>query len=276
MILFVSSFGRGALWSAGTLALLGSLLSCSGVEEGPGAERMAALSQASGFCTEWAEAACNETVVRHCAARNQDACIASQQTYCERLMPAMDYEADQAMVCLDAVKAAYDDGELDATERDIVHNLAEPCEQMFSGSLGEGESCSRSNECRTEDGLTCVIRQGDSLGTCQEREVVEGGFSCTEVNQVCAEGFYCDGEHCVATRQDGDSCDEKNPCAQDLECVSEDDVQECKPKYRTGEGCREDNDCLSDICVRSPGAERGLCADTLVLSAGDALCDSLR
>jgi hypothetical protein len=255
---------------------LATFLSCSGSAEDPEAQRLALVADAAGLCDEWAKAACNETVIRRCAARDAAACEATQRRYCERLVPAESYDPADAWACVEAVRSAYQDGELTRTERGVVAELASPCAALFEGDKKEGQSCARSSECDGNEGLSCVTRAGHALGTCQFAELIDGGYECQREYQECAHGFYCDGTHCLARGSSGDACSEETPCAKALNCVEQDARRVCRPKLASGESCSAEDECASGLCVRTPGAERGWCAATLVLSPIEAQCDHLR
>lgn len=255
------------------------------------------------FCARWANRACNEDVVTACAAESDDACAATQKQFCLGLIPDGKYSPQSTDECLKAVEAAYSDAELDAEERDTVLHLQGPCALLVSGSAGKGASCMETGDCNTESGLVCVRKPGEGSGTCQEPEIVGAGFECTADNAVCEDGFYCDGENCIAKKGDGKPCSEDVPCKDEFKCESPDgeppavpDAGAGAPDGGLGDGggaatsaddricvarlpnraeCTKDADCESRICAKARDSDSGRCTPTVVLSVNEAICNDL-
>src|SRR6185503_7647026 len=156
---------------------------CSGSQPGPGSEE-STLKNESAFCDAWAKAACNEDVVTACNGTRAE-CIATQKSACRVLVPA-GYESKYAEDCLDAVKDAYEDAELTAAEIDVVQKLGGACKTLVAGEKDEGDTCSTSFECNGVDGFECVVKPGETEGTCQVPNEVGGGQRCTAADSVCA------------------------------------------------------------------------------------------
>jgi len=119
-----------------------------------------------------------------------DACVSAQAAYCSSLVP-LNYDSAHAKECIGAVRSAYADGKLTSDELAIVRDLGAPCNMLAKGSKSVGDTCSDSTECDETSGQTCVIKAGDTSGTCQVANEVGGGQDCSGADAVCASGFYC-------------------------------------------------------------------------------------
>jgi hypothetical protein len=220
------------------------------------------------FCQDWAEAACSDDTVTACQAADQDTCRLSQEAYCEALVPATfsDAEGD---ACIDAVRDAYDDGDLTSAEIDAVRRLGGDCSRIVTGTRAEGQACDTDNDCDLSNGLVCVQRGGGGL--CHVPEVVGPGLACSDPAQTCSDGFFCDGSNCIAPLEVG------APCQNDVQCepagyCSPADV--CVARLPVGSTCTSDNDCASQLCYTTGG--ESTCADLIRLSPGEEICSDLR
>jgi hypothetical protein len=257
-----------------TLTLLGTLAACSSEKEGPKAPPDP-LATAEGFCAEWAAAACTDEVVRVCSASSKDACIASQAQFCASLVPENRYAKAHAKACIAAVKSAYSNAELTPEEAQTVLRLENECSRVVSGPGATGDPCDERSDCNTLDGLDCVREADVESGTCGVAQVQGGGFPCGEPNQVCAEGFYCDGSNCLARRTDGASCSPETPCLETLLCEGPEGAETCEPKLTVTSRCTADEQCASGLCARGTSAE-GICVAQIVLSTAEPTCQTLR
>src|SRR6185369_8359873 len=98
------------------------------------------------FCQDWAEAACSDDVISRCQAKNAEACHQSQQAFCADLVPE-DFSDTEGDKCIEAVRKAYADAELKDKELATVLSLGGPCAQLIVGPKGEGDSCSKNQDC---------------------------------------------------------------------------------------------------------------------------------
>ncbi len=203
------------------------------------------LATRSGFCAEWAKRACNDEVVDACAAKDAETCREAQVDHCESLVSTSAYNRSLARGCLDAVRSALAEGELDADGAALVLR-------------GEG-ACS----------FSCI--EGDD-GDCIEPTIVGGGEECSDSDTLCAPGFYCDGDNCIAKRGVGKDCSADVPCRDDLNCVGEAGARVCEERAANGEACTDDIDCQSGICAQ--GAQ--ICASRIILSAAEPACELFR
>lgn len=252
--------------------LLGLPLGCSSDPEEPPNP----LATRDGFCQAWAESACSAKVVDYCTTQVDD-CQATQKDVCLDLVPRS-YSSVHAESCLRAVGAAYEDGDLSAEELRVVLHLAAPCDTLSSGTVDDGDECSKSSECNTADGFTCIIKKGADLGVCARPEVVARAEECTGAKQVCEEGYYCN-DNCVAYKKtDTGVCEGDYQCKPTDHCVPDADdpeVSHCVARSDTGETCTANSDCASDICLPDTETE-SVCVNTIRLSRNEPLCDNLK
>jgi hypothetical protein len=235
------------------------------------------LRNRAGFCNAWAEAACQKIVVKNCNAPSVEDCVASQSDFCLELVPET-YSSKHAGECLGAVKSAYKDATLSTADIDVVIRLGAPCDQLWTGTREQGESCDANVDCDTAAGLTCVIKADATSGSCEEPLEVSGGKSCADAEQVCEADFYCNGRNCVAYTETGDVCVGDFECQPSDHCVLVEDATDttCEARLPLGDDCASDADCQSLYCVKAADAASGICADTLVLSVSEPLCKNLR
>jgi hypothetical protein len=250
-------------------------LACSGAEEPPDP-----LAKPAGFCEAWGKAACQADVVAACDAASVEDCVTTQSEFCIDLIPAT-YASAKAKPCLDAVKNAYKDANLTAEELQVVINLAAPCDQLSSGVSDEGESCGRNDECNTAGGLSCVKKLDATRGSCEQPEVIGPGDACDGAAQVCEQGYYCNGENCVAYKRTGAVCEGHYQCLPEEQCVitvDADGVESsaCTARLELNEVCTADTDCQSGYCYMAADATEGECASMIRLSRSEPLCEALQ
>jgi hypothetical protein len=233
------------------------------------------LRNTDGFCKSWAESACQQKVVDNCNAPSMDDCIDTQEDFCLDVVPE-NYSSKHAKACLSAVKAAYKDAVLSAADIDVVIKLGAPCDQLSTGTSDEGDSCSKNDDCNTAEGLVCVIKADAATGSCQTPVVVGGGKSCADDEQVCEEDFYCNGRNCVAYTETGEACVGDFECQPSDRCLMVLDAGTCEARLERSEPCTADSDCQSLYCAIESGETEGLCADSIILSLHEPLCENLR
>lgn len=222
------------------------------------------------FCREWATKACSEEVVSACQAESADACRLTQQGACEDLIPT-GFSADNAPACLQAVAAAYADADLDATEVATVLRLGPPCDRLVRGDRSSGDTCTSTSDCDAVAGFACVIKGSDAEGTCQTPRVVQPGLACDALSETCTEGFYCNGENCVAGEDIGASCSNQQECGSEAYCGTD---GACTARLPVRADCNADHECLSGLCIAFD-TER-ICVNAIRLSPSEPLCDALR
>lgn len=225
------------------------------------------------FCTDWATAACNSKVVTACAAADVDGCVAKQSAFCIANLPPH-YDSTNAAACIAAVKTAYSDAQLTSEELKVVRDLGAPCDELNKGPSGEGETCSNNDDCNTLEHLRCIVKPDAAFGTCQVPVEVGGGFACTQPNETCAAGFYCDGSNCLARKGAGATCNELAPCLEDFSCLGDPGAAICQEKGDNTDACIEDGACKSDICAKN-AAGGGKCVDQVVLAPTELICADL-
>lgn len=250
-------------------------LGCSADEEPPDP-----LARRAGFCEAWGKAACQKDVVTACDSASVEDCVATQSSFCLDLIPA-GYASDRAETCLSAVKAAYRDANLTAAEIQVVRYLAAPCDQLSGGIREEGESCASAEECDTASGVFCIKKLGASRGSCEKPEEVPPGDACDGAAQICEDGYFCNGENCVAYKKAGASCEGQYQCLPEDQCLTTVDADgaetsACTARLELNEVCASDADCQSGYCYLAAGATEGECASMIRLSRSEPLCDDLQ
>jgi hypothetical protein len=239
-----------------------ALLACAEEEKPP-------RSRAE-FCAQWAAAACSAEVVSVCNAENAEACRAAQEDFCRGAVPDT-FIDDHADECLDAVKEAYVDADLDSEELIVVRSLGEPCDRLALGTQDEGDSCDENNDCNTADGFECAIKSDSEGGSCELTEEVGRGEDCDEPQQVCPTGFYCNGENCVSADDLGEACATHDECGEEGFC---NELGECEERKSVSEACTEDAQCADGICYDFDGDRE--CTNRIRLGRTEVLCDDLR
>lgn len=273
-----------------TILSLGLLAACSGTKKGPGTTDP--YADVASFCTQWASAACNSTVVSQCHAPSTKDCETAQAAFCESLIPA-NYDSQYAKQCIDAVKSAYKDAKITRSEFATVRELAAPCNQLIKGPGQVGGVCSSNNDCNTLDGLACVFKTSPvssdagtdagaeagadgggtaKAGTCQKPVTVGAGYDCTGAGDVCISGFYCGGGHCIASGKEGEPCSVTSPCGSDLDCQN----GQCVAKAGENGNCTTDADCQDTLLCAPTATGQGVCVTERELSLSDPLCSDLR
>jgi len=221
------------------------------------------------FCRDWAAAACNEEVVSVCQAADVEACREAQEDYCRSIAPER-FSGARSDMCIEAVGQAYSDADLTESELRTVRLLDAPCHQLSVGTRGEGQSCMVRDDCETAAGFDCVMKSDRATGTCEIPEVVDPGEDCEADQQVCTEGFFCNGENCIAARDPGDPCTHHEEC-DDGFCDAD---GTCVEGLAIDDSCEDDAQCAEGICYDF-GDER-VCTDRVVLSRNDPICGDLR
>ena len=261
---------QGLKFSFVLLYLLGAS-SCSSTEDAQDPN-----ATVSGFCGNWAKAACSSAVVEACAgvekadASATDSCVMTQRVFCEGLLPTRGYSSLKATQCLNAVQNAYKDARLTAEEIDIVRHRGEPCNHLIKGPQGEGESCASDDDCDTLKDYVCVMKNGE--GSCQIPTLVANGNSCTAKGAACNPGYYCGvDEACVQSKAVGKTCAADFECQTGLVC----DAEKCSEKVSPAK-CTQDDDCTTNVCDIPVNSTSGMCVSMITLSASSGVCEDLR
>jgi hypothetical protein len=232
----------------------------------------------SGFCENWANAACSSSVVLACSGADKvdaeltDDCVISQRKFCEDdLLPAKGYSSQKASECLSAVKAAYSDARLTAAEIATVRHRGGACNHLIKGPRSKGESCGSNDDCDTVQDYLCVFKSGE--GSCQIPALVPNGTSCAEPDAACNAGFYCDAENCVQSKAVGKACDADYECQTGLAC--DPDTSKCTARV-SAENCTQDSDCTTEVCDIPSGLSTGRCVSAITLASSTGICEDLR
>lgn len=259
------------------LALL-AFSACTVEASGPKDTVDPSIKNQSAFCTTWAKAACNDTVVANCNEVDTTTCVLNQSAFCQTLVPETGYSPSQAQDCIDAVKAAYADAALDATELDTVLRLGGPCAHLVVGPAKQGESCSQDADCDTTRNYSCVIKGADTNGTCQIPSIQANVAPCDGLAMVCGGGAYCDvsdnGNNCLVTRAKGKTCAYDAMCADGLRCnipADSTDGGTCDDKLANKASCSSDSECAVGICR----SDTMVCTSKVILTGVDPICANL-
>jgi hypothetical protein len=196
------------------------------------------------------------------------------------------YTARGARECLDAASKAVVDDVLNAKEYSLVTDLTGPCDKLLSGDGDDGDACSNNLDCNDIEGLYCVKAEGNPQGKCRDPHFVGGGAKCSAANDVCTEGFYCNGTNCLEKLTVGDACDIETPCADTLLCNEGGDsgTTSCVSKLENnamdsnGDDlfCASNDDCQSNLCSKVEDSETGRCTNLIPLNTNAEICDMLR
>lgn len=227
---------------------------------------------AAEFCDEWGERACTEEVVSVCQSSDASACRTAQSAACRERLPADAFSADKAGRCLDAIRRAHEDADLSAEELRTTLRLEAPCDQLIAGPVGEGGECGEHSDCNTVTGHTCVVEGGQVRGTCRLPISVDPGYACDDPAAVCTEGFFCDGDNCIANLAPGDDCESDAECGRNGFCSSS---GVCQAALELNAECEADNQCASGICYEFTTDEQ-VCTNRIRLSRSEPLCDDYR
>jgi len=257
------------------LLCLSGLANCSSTEA-----EIDPNATVSGFCGNWAKAACSNETVLACSgaakidATLTDACLRSQQRFCEGLVPSKGYSSLRVTQCLNAVQNAYKDARLSADEIATVRHLGAPCNHLIKGSQRAAESCTADNDCNTLDNYLCVMKSGH--GSCQIPTVVDNGTSCAAPDAACNAGFYCSGgddPNCVQSKAEGKTCAADFECATGLVCAP--DSSKCS-ELVSPDSCMHDAECASNVCDIPVNSDSGRCVSAITLSSSTGICEDLR
>jgi len=227
---------------------------------------------ASSFCERWAEAACNRDVVSTCQAASEDDCLTSQAAFCTAQLPSGEFSGARSDQCINAVRDAYADSDITADEISTVLRLGAPCDQLVRGPRAEGESCTTRKDCDAPDGYECIIKGLATTGICEQPVITGPGQDCSEPNAICTDGFYCNGDNCIAGERIGDECTSHVQCGGAGYCGL---TSRCEARLPINSNCGFDEQCDSGICYTFSATER-VCVDRLRLSRTEPICQDLR
>ena len=220
------------------------------------------------FCDDWGRAACSDETVSRCQATSSEACASTQTKFCLSLVPA-DFVDGNADACIDAVEAAYKDGDLRDEELITVLRLGSPCDTLVRGPKEENGSCTETAQCDAAGGYECVFKNAEPDGSCQIPVKQGPGADCSQPEDICEEGFYCNGENCIALKLADKACEVSRQCEAGLFCDTTSDS--CKARFAVGRECGKDSECASGFCYDFEGADMA-CVDRIVLTRAEPVC----
>jgi hypothetical protein len=223
------------------------------------------------FCKRWGAAACNDDVVQLCGASDTAACRLAQERSCLDRVPLTGFVDDRADACIDAVKSAYADSDLTASELDTVLRLGPPCDRLVKGPQASAEACTAPVDCDRPAGYDCVFKASDLTGSCQKPALVQPGRDCSADNAVCTVGFYCNGSNCIESGSLGEACVHDEQCAEGY-CAAN---GQCSLGLAVNAACTLDSQCATGVCYKFSATEQ-VCTDRVRLSRTDPLCEAFR
>jgi hypothetical protein len=222
------------------------------------------------FCRDWAQAACSEDTVSACQASDAESCRQSQEDYCRKLVP-VDFSDEKGQACIDAVKKAYEDADLQGSELATVLSLGGACDKLIQGDTDEGDDCDSNHDCDAPGGFVCVRHADKPEGTCQIPETVDGGRDCSGARKICENGFYCNGDNCIEAKDASDDCTIQEECGETAFCSN---AGKCEERHSVGAVCTSDIECDDGVCYEFDGKKT--CTDRIRLGRAEPLCDELK
>jgi hypothetical protein len=236
------------------------------------------IDSVESYCHARAEAECNATVVAKCGVADVASCTAARAPECVRTAPqGTDLVVTQAAPCLRLVTDAYADAVLTADELKKIDAACGP--QLFSGPGAARAPCTGPYDCKSNDGLTCLIAVNETQGKCMKLQPVPADGACPGEADQCPDDYFCEpkAKICQPEADTGEQCDYINhPCKGGQTCPSNPFGAVCQGKWEQGHACRADTDCASNICAREPGSADGNCSDAITLSPLDATCSQFK
>jgi len=116
------------------------------------------------------------------------------------------------------------------------------CERLLSGTLGDGEACTLSVECVSNECWTEGCTEACCVGYC----VGDTPPAIGKIGEVCRlsgceSGARCEDSVCVPLRAEGEACtyELNGECAYGLACID----KECTPPIESAESCTIGSEC---------------------------------
>lgn len=235
---------------------------------------------ATSFCARAAEVVCNDEVVTGCYGSSsssleddKQSCLdayASQQVCNPNDLP---YKPNAAEECISQLGSVWSDGRIDMTEYEA---MTAACNKVFFEGRETDAECDKDIDCNTLDGAVCLLKTGQTQGTCQIPELVDNGNDCPADNAVCGEGYYCDpsAEACISRADIGDECGADKPCVESALCSEQTSL--CVAKTANGGVCTNPLQCANGFCALPVGQTEGTCAAAITLDVTSSYCVPFR
>lgn len=261
---------------AGSMGLTSAIAGCSS-DDSAAADKYASTSE---FAQAMAEAECT-AVARKCGS-DVSACLAKRRTFWDaRSVESRprSYTSSRVEACVNAWRAAHEDGELTPAEYDpaIAGSAADICERVFQGSAGKAQACTTDYDCSGD--LQCdVIGAATAVPTRLCATPIEKmlGEGCANAGEYCAAGSYCaaNGEvrNCIIRRIEAQTCGPNEVCTEDLRCA----LGLCQKRYVAGGECTSNSDCASSapLCLEAAGVKK--CRPALSFGLDSPVCAPYR
>jgi hypothetical protein len=248
---------------------------CVSEETTPVVEQTWPFPDETSFCAKLGEVVCNDEVVTDCYG-SSEASLPDDKAACAEAYGALSqcnpngftYHPETAQACIDAMTLIWTDARVDETE---LEDATEACIEVFYEPGAVGDACTLDGECETPEGLRCVIKDGDTEGTCRVPDRISGGYSCDAPDAICAEAFYCDATfHCTERPGINDACSPTMPCSTSTLCNPTTEL--CDAKRDNGVGCTAAEQCLNGFCNKPRNSDDGVCGATMTLDGTSANC----
>ncbi len=227
------------------------------------------------FCDALAKAECQQQVVEACYGSDSSTltadttkCVGVRSNDVKCNPSGFPYNPAAAEPCIAKRKEVYADAELTKAEIEADY---EACLPVFSRGGSAGSTCTEDLDCDTGTGLRCLVKIGQTTGSCAVPEVVSGGFKCTGEAQVCADDFYC-ATNCLARPAENEACSDTIPCLDGLKCAS----NLCIPKAANGSPCSIGDDCSGGFCIKGTTGTSGTCSSKFTLAITSDTCNDFR
>jgi hypothetical protein len=176
------------------------------------------------------------------------------------------YAQPNAQACINAVQSAYSQAP-SPISFDTLQNVDQTCEQVFPGSVPDGDSCKTEFDCATS-GDVCSAQAGSKATICAAPTNVAAEGFCADPGSVCPDGYYCTGS--PAKCQMSGTADTGATCGPTVECPDGDYCQinagatkgTCIKLGATGSACTTDANCSADapycdLNVKPKGGSKG-------------------
>jgi len=244
------------------------------VDSAPTGQKYATLED---FCKARANAECTAIVVSKCGAPSVEACVAKRTASCKTGAPqGVTYVASNAEKCLDTIKEVYADAKLSDVE---IASLGEACgSKIFSGPGGARSECNVDYDCKTQDGLVCMVPSGATTARCLVPNLVAGAAPCPGEADVCPGDYFCEAKSktCATRAAISEPCYDLLPCQPGLACNPSPFGGGCHAKAGPGEPCKLDADCTKGVCDKLVGSTNGNCTETILLTPLDSVCEGFK
>jgi hypothetical protein len=266
-------------WALG-LVTFGLLWSACSSDEAESQAPVYRYRASTDFCTAVANAACTPAVQSGCGV-DAGACVAAVRGHCNAgeldasrriTLGPTNYRGDRADACVEAVRAAHDEGAnavgaiLTGAE---VARITELCDVAFSPRSPLDGVCKVKADCDDNPNdavvLDCFFASGstaESTGTCTTIKPIGPGEACAPLGSVCQDpnpndqqSYFCNGQNCIVNAENvAEPCSPGRPCGANDRCLPDPTVAPgppsytCQPKQAPNTDCTTNEECVTGVC----------------------------